>query len=227
MADDKEFDINKIKNVEFMDAKDRQYFEKYGSAMEEQAEIIKENIKENCEEKMDDYIKYANEVYDDVMKRLSGNMHQYLVHGACLKCSKQLEEGKIQKLVHEEDMIDSKADYMEITSKLRILEPRTESANGLPFANVSDTRGGLSGELLKGEDEEGEEEENQLNFISFGNCGFLDEEGITDVEKIAERVLQILLSDSDLGGNSKYNDITKEKILNGILEGIESGKGSC
>lgn len=227
MADDKGFDINKIKNEELMNASDRLYFEKYGSAMEEQAEIIKKEIKENYEEKVDDYIKYANEVYDDVMKRLAGNMNQYLVQGACLKCSKQLETESVQKLFYGDSEIDSKADDVETNSALQILATRTENANDLPFANVTDTRGGLSGELLKGEAKEGEEEENQLNIVSFGNCGFLEEEKITDVEKIAERVFQILCSHSDLGDRCRHNGITKDKILNGILEGIKSGKGTC
>lgn len=222
MGDDKEgkeFDVDKIKHGEFMDAKDRQYFEKYGSAMGAQAEIIKEN--------MDDYIKYANEVYDDVMKRLAGNMNQYLVQGACLKCSKQLKTESVQNLFYGDSEIKSKADDVETNSALQILAARTENANGLPFANVTDTRGGLSGELLKGRAKEGEEEENQLNIVSFGNCGFLEEEKITDVEKMAERVLQILHSHSDLGDRCRHNGITKDRIKKGILEGIQSGKGTC
>lgn len=222
MGDDKEgkeFDVDKIKHGEFMDAKDRQYFEKYGSAMGAQAEIIKEN--------MDDYIKYANEVYDDVMKRLAGNMNQYLVQGACLKCSKQLKTESVQNLFYGDSEIKSKADDVETNSALQILAARTENANGLPFANVTDTRGGLSGELLKGGAKEGEEEENQLNIVSFGNCGFLEEEKITDVEKMAERVLQILHSHSDLGDRCRHNGITKDRIKKGILEGIQSGKGTC
>ncbi len=231
MADDNGFDVDKIKHGEFMDAKDRRYFEQYGSAMEEQAEIIKEDIKEdikeNYEEKVDDYIKYANEVYDDVMKRLAGNMNQYLVQGACLKCSKQLKTESVQNLFYGDSEIKSKADDVETNSALQILAARTENANGLPFANVTDTRGGLSGELLKGGAKEGEEEENQLNIVSFGNCGFLEEEKITDVEKIAERVLQILHSHSDLGNRCRHNGITKDRIKKGILEGIQSGKGTC
>lgn len=231
MADDNGFDVDKIKHGEFMDAKDRRYFEQYGSAMEEQAEIIKEDIKEdikeNYEEKVDDYIKYANEVYDDVMKRLAGNMNQYLVQGACLKCSKQLKTESVQNLFYGDSEIKSKADDVETNSALQILAARTENANGLPFANVTDTRGGLSGELLKGGAKEGEEEENQLNIVSFGNCGFLEEEKITDVEKMAERVLQILHSHSDLGDRCRHNGITKDRIKKGILEGIQSGKGTC
>lgn len=231
MGDEKEFNIDKIKYGEFMDAEDRQYFEKYGSAMEEQAEIIKENIeeniKENYEKKVDDYIKYANEIYDGVMERLAGSTKQYLVHGACLRCSKQLEAENIQKLVYEGSERYSKADDVKKNSMLQILETRTESANGLPFANVSDTRGGLTGELLKGEAKEGEEEENQLNIVSFGNCGFLNEEKLIDVKIIAERVLRILRSDSGLGDKSKYSDITVDKITEGILKGIKSGKGTC
>lgn len=218
--DKKEFDVDGIKHGEFMDAKDRQYFERYGSAMDEQAEIIKDNP--------DEYMAYAEQVYDSVLKRLSGNMNQYLVHGACLKCSKQLEAENIQKLVREGKEIYSKADHVKKTSKLQILETRTESANGLPFANVTDTRGGLSGELLKGEDKEGEEEENELNIVSFGNCGFLNEEPkLIDVKIIAERVLQILFPDSGLGDKSKHSDIAVDKIAEGIREGIESGKGTC
>ncbi|MDE7199512.1 MAG: hypothetical protein K2O15_11605 [Lachnospiraceae bacterium] len=217
MADDKEFDINKIKNAEFMDAKDRQYFEKYGSAMEEQAEIMKENL--------DKDMIYAEEVYDSVLRRSAGNTMQYLVQGACLKCSKQLETESVQKLVYGDSEINSKADNVKDNSMLQILATRTESANGLPFANVTDTKGGLSGELLKGGTKDGEEK--QLNIISFGNCGFLDEEEITDVDKIAERVLQILHSNSDLGDKCRHNGITKDKIIKGILEGIESGKGTC
>lgn len=222
MADEKdkiEFDVDGIKNGEFMTAKDRRYFERYGSAMEEQAEIIKENL--------DEYMAYAEQVYDSVLKSLSADMKRYLVQGACLKCSKQLEAGNIQKLVYEGSKIDSKADDVEKNSMLQILAARTENANGLPFANVTDTRGGLSGELLKGGAKEGKEEENQLNIISFGNCGFLDEDGINDVDKIAERVLQILCSHSYLGDKCRQNGITKDRILKGILEGIKSGKGTC
>lgn len=42
MADDKGFDIEKIKNGESMDALDKLYFEKFGDAMDEQAGKIAE-----------------------------------------------------------------------------------------------------------------------------------------------------------------------------------------
>ena len=55
----------------------------------------------------------------------------------------------------------------------------------------------------------------------------MDEDGINDVDKIAERVLQILCSHSYLGDKCRQNGITKDRILKGILEGIKSGKGTC
>lgn len=179
MGDNKEFDVDKIKHGEFMDAKDRLYFEKYGPAMEEQAEIIEENL--------DDYMTYAEETYDSVLRHLYDNRNRYLVNGAPLKCSKMVTTE--QKIDGNGKEIVSSPDLTEDKPKLYVPESRKEKANDLPFANVTDTRGGLSGELLKGGAKEGEKKENQLNIASFGNCSFVDEENPKKVDVVAERVL--------------------------------------
>lgn len=203
MADDKGFDINKIKNEELMNASDRLYFEKYGSAMEGQAEII--------EEKMDDYIRYANETYDSVMENLYDNDDRYLVHGAHLKCSKMVTTE--QEIDNNGEKIFSKPVLTEDMIELHVPEKREENDNGLPFANVSDTTGGLSGKLLTNG--------GTLNIGGFGNCSFLDEENLKKVDVIAKRVYKLLV-------NSRgYNGITEGEVKNRITEALKLNQGTC
>lgn len=205
MADNKTFDTEKIVNGESMDALDKLYFEKFGAAMDEQAEIIEENLEE--------YIRYADETYDSVMENLYNNDGQYLVHGARLKCSKmKKEEG--QKLVYKEEKLNSEPVLRKGMMDLYVTDTtRKGNDMGLPFANVSDTTGGMRGKLLT----EGEE----LNITSFGNCKFLDEENLKDVEAIAERVYQAYANSSEFTG------ITYEMVLNGIIEAIRANMGTC
>lgn len=204
MADDKTFDTEKIVNGESMDALDKLYFEKFGAAMDGQAEIIEENLEE--------YIRYADETYDSVMENLYNNDGQYLVHGARLKCSKmKKEEG--QKLVYKEEELNSEPVVTEDMIDLQVTEERKESDSKLSFANISDTTGGMRGKLLtKGE---------KLNITSFGNCKFLDEENLEDVEEIAKRVYRAYANGSEFTG------ITYEMVLNGIIEAIRANMGTC
>ena len=205
MADDKKFDVEQIQGSQFMDDQDRQYFEKFGSAMDGQAEALAEQYKIDPKE--------ANDKFDFLMDTLIYNLKEYIVNGAPLKCSMQADENSKQELFYHGKIITSKPLPSYDKSALQLPEEREEDTNGLVFANVSDTTGGLSGELLtKG---------GKLNIASFGNCKYLGENSLIQVEEIAEKIYHALV-------NSRgYKGTTKEEVVNGILEALESNKGTC
>ena len=123
------------------------------------------------------------------------------------------DENSKQTLFYHGNIITSKPVPTYDMSALQLPEDREEDTNGLVFANVSDTTGGLRGELLtKG---------GKLNLTSFGNCKCLGENNLIQVEEIAEKIYRALV-------NSRgYNGTTKEEVINGILKALESNKGTC
>ena len=205
MADDKRFDTEQIQGSEFMDDQDRQYFDKFGSAMDDQAGALAEQYDIDPKE--------ANEVFDFLMDTLLYNEKEYIVNGAPLKCSMQADENSKQTLFYHGNIITSKPVQTYEMSALQLPEEREEDVNGLVFANVSDTIGGLRGELLtKG---------SKLNITSFGNCKFLSENSLIQVEDLADKIYRALV-------NSRgYNGTTKEEVISGILEALKLNKGTC
>lgn len=123
------------------------------------------------------------------------------------------DENSKQVLFYHGNSITSKPIQTYDMSALQLPEQRKEDTNGLVFANVSDTTGGLRGELLK--------KGGKLNITSFGNCKFLDENSPIQVEEIAEKVYRALVN------SREYNGTTKEEVINGILEALELDKGTC
>lgn len=205
MADDKKFDVEQIQGSQFMDSRDRQYFEKFGSVMGGQAEALAEQY--NIDPKK------ADEDFDFLMDTLIYNLKEYIVNGAPLQCSMQADENSKQTLFYHGNIITSKPVPTYDMSALQLPEDREEDTNGLVFANVSDTIGGLRGELLtKG---------GKLNLTSFGNCKCLGENNLIQVEEIAEKIYRALVN------GRGYNGTTKEEVINGILRALESNKGTC
>lgn len=205
MADTKEFDVDQIKGSQYMDRKDRQYFERYGAAMSDQAEILAEQYEIDPKE--------MNDTFDTLMETLFHNWKEYIVKGAPLKCSMQAEEGTEQTLYYKGSEMTSKPILTADMSALRLPEDRHAEAGGLIFANVSDTEGGLGGELVA--------EEGKLNIASFGNCKRIDEDNITDIEEMVKDVCRALMD------RYEYTGVTDEDVLNEMLKAIEQNKGTC
>lgn len=206
MADDKGWKfVEKIQNHQFMDVQDQLYFAMYSSAMDNQADILAEQYNIDPKE--------AEEAFDFLMDSLLYNKKEYIVNGAPLKCSMQADENNEQTFLCQGKLITSKAVQIEDMSALQLSEERKESANGIVFANISDTRGGLRGELLKKDD--------KLNITSFGNCRCFDGDNIRKIDDIAKNVYQSLKQDSE------YSCLTEEEVLKGILKAIQLNKGTC
>lgn len=141
------YDVENITGHQFMDKEEKEFFETYSSALEEQEKLIAEQheAEENSEE-IDSLLKYM-EAYED----------EYVVKGALLKCTNGISQKRTLK--YQNESIESVPVLIEENSRLQINEKRKETINGLIPANIEDSKGGIR-----------EEGNQKINIISFGNC---------------------------------------------------------
>ncbi len=219
MSKEKEFDVESISGYQYMEEKDKEYFEKFGSSMDAQLERITE------QNKIDP--KTMSAQYDYLLDTLVSNLNEYIVNGAPLGCSNWTDE--LQEFTYQNGTIKSIPVSICKTSMLQLPEDRKEMANGFVFANVLDTQGGLRDELLMEHSEEG----NAINIQSFGNCQWIEEENITKVEDIADKLYEAMQKRYAERPNEKAINnrmsisISKDEVLERVKEAIEQGKGTC
>lgn len=204
MSREKEFDVEQISGHQFMDEGDKEYFEKFGFAMSEQAELLAEQYDINSETMSDSF--------DFLMDSLVYRTNEYIVDGAPLNCS--LQTNITQKLTYQDKEIVSEPVEIEEMSTLQLPENRQESVNGLAFANVEDAKGGM-----RDEKEAIENETDNVNIVSFGNCGCLERDNLTKVEDLAKNVHKIL--------SEKNKEITVAEVEEKVISAIKQGKGTC
>lgn len=84
MSKEKEFDVESISGYQYMEEADKEYFEKFGSAVDAQLELITE------QNEIDPITMSAQ--YDFLLDTLVSNSNEYIVNGAPLGCSNWIEE---------------------------------------------------------------------------------------------------------------------------------------
>ena len=197
-------DIGQIPGYGATNEKDKAYFQKFGGKVNKQAELIAEQNDIDSET--------MNAEYDRYMEGLRYNLDEYLVEGAPLTCSMRTMEA--QKLLTENGVIMSQPMDVKSMSKLQLIEDRQEYTNGLAYMNITDTRGGFRDKSI---DNKGEDEKNDLNIVSFGNCKHV--KGDTSLQELAYD----LYSKFGLRSNGR----TIFEIVQQMEEAIRNGKGTC
>ncbi len=204
LGNDERYDVRQIEGNENMSQEEKEYFSKSWTTMGDQEEIIADKYDLDSETMRDEFA--------DIMNDLVNNKGEYIVNGALLKCSMQMDVDSVQKLSYKGTDIISRAQITEEMFMLKLPENRAEDAGGNVFANVEDTVGGMRDEVG--------EEGHQLNIVSFGNCKRLEEE---DIMSIAE----FMCNDWHLADNKAWRTFSKDEIAEKIKEAIKQGKGTC
>ena len=160
-----EFDIKQIDGYQFMSDEEKDFFEKYGNSISDQADLIADQHDIDSETMKEEYIYFS----DSYQYR----KNEYIVAGATLTCSLKTE--KVQSLQYEGTTIESKPVDMNDMSRIIIPDDREETINGAIPVNVTDANGGLR------------DEQKELNIISFGNCQCVVDK--MDIEDMAQKLL--------------------------------------
>ncbi len=142
------YDVDKISGNQFMEEEERDFFEKYSSAIENQENLIVEQHKLEADSHQADLFLRYLEAFEE----------EYVVQGALLKCTKCTS--KTRKLTYEGNKIESVLVQVEENSRIRINEDRKEKIcdKYIPV-NVEDCKGGIE-----------EDKKQSANIVSFGNC---------------------------------------------------------
>ena len=190
-----------ISGYENMDAKTQSYFDKFYDQIDDQVELLAEQHNIDPES--------TNDKLDTLLDSLYLNLGEYIVEGAPLTCS--MKTLKVQTLLYQNSEIVSRPVNIKEMSVLRIPDERYESIDGLVLANIGDSNGGLRDTNTVGRGDK------ELNIISFGNCGQIDDH--TSLERLAEQIY------------ARQKNSNKAKTLQEILaamkSAIEQGKGTC
>ncbi len=161
------YDITKIYGYQFMDEEEKTFFENYGEALEQQAELIAEQHEIDIEE--------MEKEYDEILQDMIGEEQEYIVDGALLGCTNGCDIAKY--LHYEGELFFSEPKNIDKMSRLTILEDRTEKINGyLIPANVNDSTGGLQDDITQNE---------KVNILGFGNCRAIP--NAADLKEILEQ----------------------------------------
>lgn len=197
-------DVEQIPGHEYMDEKDKAYFQKFGTMVDKQAELIAEQNDIDPET--------MNAEFERFMDILRYNFNEYLVEGAPLTCSMRTME--LQQLLNEKEVILSQPRDVENMAKLQLIGNRQETINGFTPMNVSDTRGGLRDKRI---DYKSNDEKGDLNIVSFGNCKCVK----------SGTSLQALAVDLYSKFGMRNNGRTVNKLVQQMEEAIQEGKGTC
>jgi len=144
------YDVDKIVGSDSMTNKEREFFERYGSALERQADLIAEQHGLEGEE---------HEItLNELLRNLEEKKDEYVVHGALLHCSKGTCGQRI--LVDRGKELVSRPVQKEAYTRLQITEDRQARVNRSIPACVEDSKGGLR-----------DMQDGKVNIFGFGNCG--------------------------------------------------------
>ena len=97
-----------------------------------------------------------------ILTDMENRINEYIVHGALLKCTKGTHENRGILINGKE--IQSDPIRVEENSRIRIVENRKATINGLTPASIEDCKGGMRDAKNNLE----------LNIVSFGNCTDID-----------------------------------------------------
>ena len=178
-----------IPGNENMNEAEKSYFEHFGDKMYDQVEVILSQNNIDSETMRDEYT--------SLMNNLASNPYEYIVEGAQLVCSMQIDDE--QKFRDGDGAIISnpKAEDIINMSKLIITDDRRASLAEYTPAIVKDVKGGLR------------DEDEGLNITSFGNC------------KCIKKV-ELKLWSRKVCDDFKMPDADKK-----IRDAIAEGKGTC
>lgn len=158
------YDVDNIVGSDSMNSRERTFFERYGDAVEQQADLIAQQNRLEGERQ--------EKTLDVLLRDLEGRKNEYVVQGALLHCSKGTC-GK-QTLMYRKKRLESCPVLSKAHAKLRVPEDREASINGLIPACVEDCKGGMR-DMRDGE----------INIFGFGNCSDIEENA--ELEKLLER----------------------------------------
>lgn len=144
------YDVGNIAGSNSMNSREREFFSKYGNALEQQADLIAQQhgLEEEGQEK----------TLDVLLRELEGKKNEYVVQGALLQCSKGTCSR--QTLMHKGKELESVPVQREAYTRIQVPEDREASINKRIPACVDDCKGGLR-----------DNREGEVNIQGFGNCG--------------------------------------------------------
>lgn len=145
-----QYDVGNIAGSDSMNSKEREFFARYGNALEQQADLIAQQHGLEGEEQ--------EKTLDVLLRDLEGKKNEYVVQGALLQCSKGTCNR--QTLMHRGKELESLPVQKEAYTRIQVPEDREAGINELIPACVEDYRGGLR-----------DNRDGEVNIHGFGNCG--------------------------------------------------------
>ncbi len=194
-------DYEHIPGSEYMSDADRSYFETFGEAIDDQAELVVEQVTGEKNIDSQELERMINEVLDDLVN----DDGKYLVDGALLKCSMQTDAKQTLTYNGEEVISEPIEENIKEMASLHVTDKKRVTFNGYTPATVIDSKGGMR------------DEKEKWNIGGFGNCLFI--QNGTAIEDIANMLLVSLLVK---GKHTKIQEIEGK-----IKKAIEEGKGTC
>lgn len=212
---DEEYDYKQIVGSNDMNKEDIEYFKKFGYSIAGQMELVawESDLDPETMRDFDKLINNINNLTED-------NAQYYIVETAQLACSEQTDEAQTFITVNGEITSTPKMNVengkggTDSLAQLRIPEDRAATYSIRKPAVATDTKGGIRDEIQKklwgNEDEEG------LNIISFGNCPYILK--TSDLGDIAKE----LYKSTPALESASITEIEKK-----MVEAIEQGYGTC
>ena len=143
------YDVGNIVGSDSMNSKEREFFGRYGNALEQQADLIARQHGLEAEEQ--------EKTLGALLRDLEGRKNEYVVQGALLHCSKGTCNR--QTLMYKGKELESRPLQREAYTRIQVPEDREARINELIPARVDDCKGGLR-DIRDGE----------VNIHGFGNC---------------------------------------------------------
>ncbi|MCM1251952.1 MAG: phage tail tip lysozyme [Clostridium sp.] len=210
------YDFKQISGSSIMSKKDIKYFKKFGNSLADQMEVVarESNLDSQTMEDFEELINNINNLTED-------NEKYYIVEGAQLACSAQINEeqtlicknGEITSIPKMN--VENEKGGTESLSQLRIPEDRAATYSIRKPAVVTDAKGGIRDEIHKKLWEK--ENEEGLNIISFGNCPY-----IPDSLELGDIAKELYNSTPALKRSASIIEIEEK-----MAETIEQGYGTC
>ncbi|MDE7044045.1 MAG: hypothetical protein K2O97_03335, partial [Acetatifactor sp.] len=127
------YDVSNITGSDSMNSKERGFFERYGNALEQQADLIAQQHGLEGEEQ--------EKTLNVLLRDLEGKKNEYVVQGALLHCSKGTCSR--QTLMYRGKELESRPVQREAYTRIQVPEDREASINELIPACVEECKGGL------------------------------------------------------------------------------------
>lgn len=173
------YDVDKVLENPFIDNQAREFFETYGSVIEQQADLIAER------RGLDDKEQEAH--LDEYLQDLEEKKYEYIVQGALLTCSKGT--CKKQIVMYKGEELESTPSKIQACDRIQVPNTRSAHVYGNIPATVMDCKGGMR-----------DASNDEINIFGFGNCGeiankavledLLEKAGLTGKEEDIKKAIE-------------------------------------